>query len=102
MSLRPRSGAPPVPAPPPRAARAPARRGRAPRRPGPRPPPDNPARVARAAFPRGNPYLLLRERLGAVFQDGDFADLYPALGQPAYAPRRPAPATPPAVSRGSP
>src|SRR5215213_5297449 len=62
MSLRRQSGAPPVP--------------------------DNTARVARAAFPRGTPYLLLRERLGAVFQDGDFADLYPALGQPAYAPWR--------------
>jgi hypothetical protein len=62
MSLRPQPGAPPVP--------------------------DDTVRVARAAFPRGNPYLLLRERLGAVFRDGDFADLYPALGQPAYAPWR--------------
>lgn len=50
MSLRPQSGAPPVP--------------------------DDTARVTRAAFPRGNPCLLLRERLGAVFRDGDFADLY--------------------------
>src|SRR5919107_5300537 len=62
MSLRPQSGTPPVP--------------------------DDTARVARAAFPRGNPYLLLRERLGPVFRDGDFADLYPGLGQPAYAPWR--------------
>src|SRR3712207_5410264 len=55
----------------------------------PRPPvPDGTARVARAAFRRGNPYLLLRDRLGAVFADADFADLYPALGQPAYAPWR--------------
>ena len=38
------------------------------------PVPDDTARVARAAFPRGNPYLLLRYRLGAVFRDGDFAD----------------------------
>jgi transposase len=50
--------------------------------------PDDTARVARAAFPRGNPYLLLRDRLGAVFADADFADLYPRLGQPAYAPWR--------------
>src|SRR5215212_737857 len=62
MSLRPQPGVPPVP--------------------------DDTARVARAAFPRGTPYLLLRERLGAVFQDGDFANLYPVLGQPAYAPWR--------------
>src|SRR3712207_5087390 len=52
------------------------------------PVPGGPARVARAAFRRGNPYLLLRGRLGAVFADADFADLYPALGQPAYAPWR--------------
>ena len=50
--------------------------------------PDDTARVARAAFPRGNPYLMLRDRLGAVFADADFADLYPRLGQPAYAPWR--------------
>src|SRR5919199_1876910 len=50
--------------------------------------PDATARVARAAFRRGNPYLLLRDRLGAVFDDVGFADLYPALGQPAYAPWR--------------
>src|SRR3954471_24595894 len=52
------------------------------------PVPDDTARVARAAFRRGNPYLLLRDRLGAVFADTDFADLYPTLGQPAYAPWR--------------
>jgi transposase len=52
------------------------------------PVPDDTARIARAAFRRGNPYLLLRDRLGAVFADADFADLYPALGQPAYAPWR--------------
>src|SRR5918994_4532334 len=52
------------------------------------PVPDDAARIARAAFPRGNPYLLLRDRLGPVFDDAGFADLYPALGQPAYAPWR--------------
>src|SRR4051794_41761745 len=49
------------------------------------PVPDATARVARAAFPAGNPYLTLRDRLGAVFTDGDFADLYPERGQPACA-----------------
>jgi transposase len=38
------------------------------------------AQVARAAFPRGNVYLRLREELGTVFSDDDFADLYPAQG----------------------
>jgi transposase len=52
------------------------------------PVPDDTACVARAAFWRGNPYVLLRDRLGAVFDDVDFADLYPTLGQPAYAPWR--------------
>jgi transposase len=49
------------------------------------PVPDDTARVARAAFRRGTPYVLLRDRLGAMFDDAGFADLYPALGQPAYA-----------------
>ena len=52
------------------------------------PVPDDTARTARAAFRRGNPYVLLRDRLGAVFDDAGFADLYPKLGQPAYAPWR--------------
>src|SRR5919205_1506351 len=52
------------------------------------PVPDDTARIARAAFRRGNPYVLLRDRLGSLFTDADFADLYPTLGQPAYAPWR--------------
>jgi transposase len=44
--------------------------------------------VARAAFPRGNVYLLLRDRLGPLFDNAAFCDLYPAFGQPAYAPWR--------------
>ena len=41
------------------------------------PVPDDTARVARAAFRRGNPYVLLRDQFGALFDDADFADLYP-------------------------
>src|SRR4051794_15068644 len=52
------------------------------------PVPDDTARIARAAFPRGNPYVLLRNRLGPVFDDAGFADLYPGRGQPAYTPWR--------------
>jgi len=52
------------------------------------PVPDDTARVARAAFRRGNPCLILRDRLGTLFTDADFADLYPKRGQPAYAPWR--------------
>jgi transposase len=52
------------------------------------PVPDDTARIARAAFPRGNPYLLLRDRLGPVFDDAGFADLYARRGQPGYTPWR--------------
>ncbi len=50
------------------------------------PVPDDTARVARAAFRHGNACLILRDRLGTLFTDADFADLYPKRGQPAYAP----------------
>ena len=49
------------------------------------PVPDDTARVAWAPFQCGNPYVLLRDWLGTVFDDPGFADLYPVLGQPAYA-----------------
>lgn len=38
-------------------------------------------RVARAAFPKGNVYLRLRDELGTIFSDEDFADLYSDAGQ---------------------
>ena len=57
--------------------------------PSPIPPvPELTARVAHAAFPKGNPYLRLRDELGPLFRDGDFADLYPRRGQPALPPWR--------------
>src|SRR5436305_14568184 len=43
----------------------------------PTPVPDETARVARAAFPQGNTYLRLRDELGPLFADEDFAGLYP-------------------------
>src|SRR4029450_5878419 len=46
------------------------------------------ARVARAAFPKGNPYLTLRDQVGTIFQDEDFVDLFPEEGQPGLAPWR--------------
>ena len=44
--------------------------------------------VARAAFPKGNPYLTLRDNLGTIFEDEDFVDLFPDHGQPALPPWR--------------
>ncbi|MBA3823692.1 MAG: IS1182 family transposase [Ktedonobacterales bacterium] len=45
-------------------------------------------RVAQAAFPRGNVYMQMRDQLGVLYEDTDFADLFPTLGQPADAPWR--------------
>jgi transposase len=46
------------------------------------------ARVARAAFPKGHPYLKMRDEFGSLYQDLLFADLFPTRGQPAAAPWR--------------
>lgn len=48
--------------------------------------PEATVRVARAAFPKGNPYLLLHDELGALFTNEDFVKLYSARGQPALPP----------------
>jgi transposase len=50
--------------------------------------PEQTARVAHAAFPKGHPYLTLREHLGTIFQDEDFAALFPAWGYPGLPPWR--------------
>ncbi len=46
--------------------------------------PEETVRVVRRAFPKGNPYIRLRDALGPIFQDEDFVDLYPAKGQPGW------------------
>jgi transposase len=50
--------------------------------------PEDTARVARAAFPKGNRYLKLRDALGTIYQDQAFAHLFPDNGRPAQAPWR--------------
>src|SRR5690242_17114396 len=50
------------------------------------PVPEGTARVAKAAFRKGNLLLKLRDELGTIFADADFADLFPKLGQPGLAP----------------
>lgn len=51
--------------------------------------PEETARIARAAFPRGkNPYILMRDHFGPLFADHDFADLFSHTGQPAASPFR--------------
>jgi transposase len=50
--------------------------------------PEETARVTRAAFPKGNTYTRMRDELGVVWEDEDFAGLYPTRGQSALAPWR--------------
>jgi transposase len=52
------------------------------------PVPASTVQVARAAFPRGNVYLTLRDELGTLFRDEAFADLFASCGQPALPPWR--------------
>ena len=48
--------------------------------------PDETARVAHAAFPKGNPYLRMPDVLGPIYLNPEFAALFPTTGQPACAP----------------
>lgn len=50
--------------------------------------PETTAQTARAAFPRGNRYMTMRDELGSLYTDQDFAALFPSRGQPAQAPWR--------------
>ena len=57
------------------------------------PVPEETAHAARAAFPRGNVLMQLRDTLGTIYTDEAFADLFPTHGQPALAAWRLAPVT---------
>jgi transposase len=50
--------------------------------------PEETMRVARAAFPRGNVYMRMRDELGTIYEDHLFAHVFPARGQPAESPWR--------------
>ncbi len=50
--------------------------------------PEQTARIARAAFRKGNVYMTMRDEFGPFFEDPQFADLFPPQGQPAEAPWR--------------
>lgn len=52
------------------------------------PVPEATARVARAAFPKGNRYMQMRDVLGVVYDDASFAPLFSPRGRPAEAPWR--------------
>src|SRR5207248_8090834 len=52
------------------------------------PVPEETARIARAAYPKGNVYMHMRDELGTIYEDESFAHLFPNNGQPAEAPWR--------------
>src|SRR6184192_3303025 len=52
------------------------------------PVPEETARIARAAYPKGTIYMQLRDTLGTIYEDEQFADLFPQRGQPAETPWR--------------
>lgn len=50
--------------------------------------PEQTAAVARAAFPKGTPIMRMRDALGSIFFNSDFATLYHREGAPAWSPAR--------------
>ncbi len=44
--------------------------------------------VAKAAFPKGSIFMILRDELGPIFEDERFAHVYPGTGQPSESPAR--------------
>jgi transposase len=52
------------------------------------PVPEETARVARAAFPKGNIYMQMRDVLGVIYDDATFSPLFAARGRPAECPWR--------------
>ncbi len=52
------------------------------------PVPEETARVAQAAFPRGTAWIRLRDVLGTIYEDATFAPLFSQRGRPAEAPWR--------------
>jgi transposase len=50
--------------------------------------PEETARVASAAFAKGNVYMRMRDELGILYKDSEFAPLFATGGRPAEAPGR--------------
>ena len=50
--------------------------------------PEETVRVALAAFPNGNIYMRMRDEFGTIYNDEQFAMLFPERGQSAEAPWR--------------
>ena len=50
--------------------------------------PEDTTRIVKAAFPKGNVYIEMRNVLGTIYEDEDFAELFEVRGHPAIAPWR--------------
>jgi transposase len=50
--------------------------------------PEETARVARSAYPKGSLYMKMRDALGTIYRDESFAHFFPQNGRPAEAPWR--------------
>ena len=48
--------------------------------------PEETVQIAQAAFPKGNVYMTMRDELGVVYTDHEFAGMFAWGGQPAEAP----------------
>jgi transposase len=48
--------------------------------------PEETVEVAQAAYPKGNIYMLIRDKLGPLFSDGEFANLFSWQGQTGVSP----------------
>ena len=50
--------------------------------------PEETARIAQAAFPKGNTYMRMRDEMGTFYEDEQFAELFSQVGQPGESPWR--------------
>jgi transposase len=50
--------------------------------------PEETVRIAHAVLPEGNVWMQMRDGLGPLYEDTDFADLFPTRGHPAESPWR--------------
>ena len=50
--------------------------------------PEETLRIAQAVLPQGNMWMQMRDELGTLYEDEDFADLFASRGQPAETPWR--------------
>lgn len=48
--------------------------------------PEETAEIARAAFPKGNVYMTMRDKLGVMYEDSEFSALFADDGQPGLPP----------------